>query len=412
MLEFYFSYRGVLKRLRSGPLGAEMDRIAADLSSQGYKRASAKLYLSRIARFSHYATARCGSEPINATILDRYLRTLGAGSPRIAAVTALQHARRVAPDRFVKAVASVDDDPNAALLCSFSEYLSKVRGLEPKSRDGALLGARRFLQWFGIRHPGQDLGTLTAQHVLAAVEHQLSLSAASGTRTAATSYIRTLLHFLHWAGHHHRDLSPVVPRTPHWRLAHLPPRLAWSEVRGAIDAIARATPIDVRDRAILLLLATTGIRNGELRALQLQDVDWRAGEVFIRHTKGKRDRVAPLLEEAGAALADYILRARPKVDSASLFLTFTAPVGPIKFAAPVSRIVRKRLRCSGIELGRVGGAHLLRHSLATELVEQRRPINEIADLLGHRSINTTALYVKVATSQLADVALPFPGGTA
>jgi site-specific recombinase XerD len=78
----------------------------------------------------------------------------------------------------------------------------------------------------------------------------------------------------------------------------------------------------------------------------------------------------------------------------------------------VSRIVRKRLRCSGIELGRVGGAHLLRHSLATELVEQRRPINEIADLLGHRSINTTALYVKVATSQLADVALPFPGGTA
>ena len=72
----------------------------------------------------------------------------------------------------------------------------------------------------------------------------------------------------------------------------------------------------------------------------------------------------------------------------------------------------KRLRCSGIELGRVAGAHLLRHSLATELVGRRRPINEIADLLGHRSINTTALYVKVATSQLADVALPFPGGAA
>jgi integrase/recombinase XerD len=122
--------------------------------------------------------------------------------------------------------------------------------------------------------------------------------------------------------------------------------------------------------------------------------------------------VAPLLEETGAALADYILRARPKADSAYLFLSFYAPVGPLKQAAAVSRIVRKRLRCSGIELGRVAGAHLLRHSLATELVEQRRPINEIADLLGHRSINTTALYVKVATSQLADVALPFPGGAA
>lgn len=412
MLEFYFTYRGVLKRLRSGALGAEMDRIAGDLFSQGYNTSSAKLYLSRIARFSHFAATRCGSQPISVTIVDRYLRAFNTGSPRIAAVTALQHAQRVAPDRFATVVSSVVDDPDTTLLSSFSEYLSKVRGLEPKSRNGALLGARRFLQWFRIRHPGQDLGTLTAQHVLAAVEHRLSLSAASGTRTAATSHIRTFLRYLHWAGHHHRDLSPVVPRTPHWRLAHLPPRLSWTEVRRAIDSIGTATPIDVRDRAILLLLATTGIRNGELRALQLQDIDWRAGEVFIRRTKGKRDRLAPLIEETGAALADYILRARPKVDSAYLFLTFTAPIGPLKYASPVSRIVRKRLRCSGIELGRVGGAHLLRHSLATELVEQRRPINEIADLLGHRSINTTALYVKVATSQLADVALPFPGGAA
>jgi integrase/recombinase XerD len=412
MLEFYFSYRGVLKRLRSGALGAEMDRIADDLHTQGYKPASARLYLSRIARFSHFADKRRGSGPISATIVDRYLRTLGADSPRIAAVTALQHARRVAPARFAPVVATVVDDPDAALLASFSEYLSKVRGLEPKSREGSLLGARRFLQWFRIRHPDLDLGTLTAHHVIAAVEHQLSLSAASSTRTAATSHIRTFLRFLHWSDHHPRDLAPIVPRTPHWRLAHLPPRLSWTEVRRAIDAIDRATPIDVRDRAVLLLLATTGIRNGELRALQLQDIDWRAGEVFIRHTKGKRDRVAPLLKETGAALADYILRARPKVDNTHLFLTFTAPVGSIKYAASVSRIVRKRLQCSGIELGRVAGAHLLRHSLATKLVEQRRPINEIADLLGHRSINTTALYVKVATSQLADVALPFPGGAA
>lgn len=412
MLEFYFSYRGVLQRLRSGALGTEMDRIAADLHSQGYKPASAKIYLSRLARFSHYAGKRCGSEPISAIIIGRYLRTLGAGSPRIAALTALQHARRVAPERFVMAVASIVDDPDAVLLASFSEYLSKVLGHEPKSRDGSLLGARRFLQWFRVRHPGQDLGTLTAQQVIAAVEHQLSLTAASSTRTAATSHVRTFLRFLHWSDRHPRDLAPIVPRTPHWRLSHLPPRLSWTEVRRAIEAIGRATPIDVRDRAILLLLATTGIRNGELRALRLQDIDWRAGEVFIRHTKGKRDRVAPLLEETGAALADYILRARPKVDSAYLFLTFTAPVGPIKYAAPVSRIVRKRLQCSRIELGRVAGAHLLRHSLATELVEQRRPINEIADLLGHRSINTTSIYVKVATSQLADVALPFPGGAA
>jgi integrase/recombinase XerD len=272
-------------------------------------------------------------------------------------------------------------------------------------------GARRFLVWVRHHNPGQYL-KVTAEQVLAAVEHQLSLSATSATRTAAVSHVRSFLRFLHWAGHHDHDLARVVPRTPHWRLAHLPPRLSWDDVRRAIDAIGMATPIDLRDRAVLLLLATTGIRNGELHALQLRDIDWRTGEIFVRRIKGKRDRVTPLLDETGAAFADYILRARPKADSPYVFLSFTPPVGPFKFAASISRIVRRRLQCGGIELPRVAGAHLLRHSLATRLVGRQRPINEVADLLGHRSINTTALYVKVAASQLAEVALPFPGGAA
>ncbi|MER8480907.1 site-specific integrase [Mesorhizobium sp. M1163] len=412
MLDFYFSYRGVLKRLRSGALGGEMDRIAKHFFTLGYKRASAKIYLSRIARFSQFAGPRSGPMPIHQDVIDSYLCTFTTDTPRIGAGSALGHARRVAPERFIVSVPSVADDPVAPLLASFSDYLRKVRGLEPKTREGVLLGGRRFLDWFRHHHPGQDLEALTAEHVLAAIEYRLSLSATSGTRTAAISHIRTFLRFLCWAGHHEQDLARVVPGTPHWRLAHLPPRLAWDDVRRAIDAIGATTPVDIRDRAVLLLLATTGIRNGELRAIRLQDIDWRTGEVFVRRTKGKRDRVAPLLEETGAALADYILRARPKVDSPYLFLSFTPPVGPFKCASPVSRIVRKRLRHGGVELGRVAGAHLLRHSLATQLVRQRRPINEVADLLGHRSINTTALYVKVAASQLAEVALPFPGGVA
>ncbi|RVI13162.1 integrase [Sinorhizobium meliloti] len=412
MLEFYFSYGGVLKRLRSGALGGEMDRLAEHFFRLGYKRASAKIYLSRIARFSRFAGTRCGPMPIHQDVVDSYLRTFPADTPRIGAVSALGHARRVAPERFIIAVPSEEDDPDAPLLASFSDYLHRVRGLEPNTREGVLLGGRRFLDWFRHDHPDQDLEALTAEQVLAAVEHRLSLSATSGSRTAATSHIRTFLRFLYWAGRHHQDLARIVPRTPSWRLAHLPPRLAWDDVRHAIDAIGATTPVDIRDRAVLLLLATTGIRNGELRAIRLRDIDWHTGEVFVRRTKGKRDRMVPLLEETGAALADYILRARPKVDSPYLFLSFTPPMGPFKCAAPVSRIVRKRLRHGGVELGRVAGAHLLRHSLATQLVGQRRPINEVADLLGHRSINTTALYVKVAASQLAEVALPFPGGVA
>jgi site-specific recombinase XerD len=173
----------------------------------------------------------------------------------------------------------------------------------------------------------------------------------------------------------------------------LPRQLGWEDIRKAIDAIDPATPTGSRDRAILLLLATTGIRNKELRSLVLEDIRWRDAQVRIRRTKARRDRSVPLTQEAGKALADYVLRARPDCRSRRVFLVHLPPVRPIDGSTNISRI----------------GAHLIRHSLATHLVNRRRPINEIADLLGHRSIDTTAIYVKVAVSQLAEVALPFPG---
>ncbi|MER9671070.1 hypothetical protein [Mesorhizobium sp. M0203] len=132
----------------------------------------------------------------------------------------------------------------APLLASFSNYLRRVRGLEPKTREGVLLGGRRFLDGSAITIPAKT--SRRAEHVLAAIEHRLSLSATSATRTASISHIRTFLRFLCWAGHDEQDLARVFPRTPHWRLAHLPPRLAWDDVRRAIDAIvnrrAKLTP--------------------------------------------------------------------------------------------------------------------------------------------------------------------------
>jgi site-specific recombinase XerD len=215
---------------------------------------------------------------------------------------------------------------------------------------------------------------------------------------------------LRWRDLNNQDLARFVPRTPCWRLAHLPPRLAWEDVRRVIDTIDVKTPAGVRDRALLLLLATTGLRNKELRSLELQDIHWRAAKVLVRRTKAKRDRVVPLLQEAGAALAEYVLHTRPKVAYQQVFLSCVPPVRAFRSSSSISRIVRSRLERNGIRLSGAAGAHLLRHSLATQLVSQQRPINEVADLLGHRSIDTTAIYVKVALPQLADVALPFPGG--
>ena len=408
MLELYFKYPEVLRRLRGGALGGEMDRIAAHFSEVGYKRASAKVYISRLGRFSDFAARNAPTATIDQALIDRFVHSLRTATPRIAARTAIEHARRVAPERFSIPCRAISDPPGP-LLAAYLDHLREVRGLEPKTCEGLLVGARRLLAWYYDHVPDQPLAAMTGEHVLALVQHLLSLSTNDYTRTSITSCARTFLRFLRWSDLNSQDLARFVPRTPCWRQAHLPPRLAWEDVRRVIDAIDVTTPSGVRDRALLLLLATTGLRNKELRSLELQDIRWRAAEVLVRHTKGKRDRVVPLLQEAGMALAEYVLRARPRIDSRRVFLSYVPPMGPFRSSGAISRIVRSRLERGGIELPRVAGAHLVRHSLATQLVRQRRPINEVADLLGHRSIDTTAIYVKVALPQLADVALPFPG---
>jgi site-specific recombinase XerD len=408
MLEHYFKYPRVLRRLRNGALGEEIDRLAAHLLELGYKHASAKIYISRLGRFSDYLARNAGASTIDRDMVDRFLCSLPTAASRIAARTAIEHARRIAPHRF-STQRHAPPDPDGPLLAAYLDHLRHVRGLELKTCEGLLLVARRILAWYHHYAPIQSLAAMTGEDVLALVQHLLSLSANHYTRSSTTTYVRTFLRFLRWSGLSSQDLARFVPRTPCWRLAHLPSRLAWEDVRRGIDAIDVTTPSGVRDRALLLLLATTGLRNKELRSLELQDIRWRSAEVFVRRTKAKRDRVVPLLQEAGAALAEYVLHARPRIDSQRVFLSYVPPIGPFTTSGAISRIVRSRLERGGIELPRVAGAHLVRHSLATQLVSQRRPINEVADLLGHRSIDTTAIYVKVAVPQLADVALPFPG---
>lgn len=407
MLEYYFKYPRVLSRLRDGKLGDELDRIAAYLFKNNYKRASAKVYLSRLARLSAFLSQADHVRPITAAAIICFLGEYETISSRIAASTAIALARRVVPECFERLLPG--PDPHGALLTAYTDYLFHVRGLEEKTREGLLLAARRILAWWD-GHNGGPLSAMRGTDVLALVEHLMTFSASERTRAAMGSLMRRFLKFLCWANLNDHDLARFVPRAPCYRLANLPPRLAWQDVGRAIDAIDTTTATGVRNRAIVLLFATTGIRNKELRSLVLEDIRWRDAHVQIRRTKGRRDRVVPLMQEAGKALADYVLHARPGCDSRRVFLQHLPPVRPIDESTVISYIVRSALVRAGIVLEGPSGAHLIRHSLATQLVSQRQPINEAADLLGHRSIDTTAIYVKVALPQLADVALPFPGG--
>jgi integrase/recombinase XerD len=415
MLNVYFKYPGVLRRMRLGPLGGEIDRVANDLKRTGYTYLSAKRYLSLIASFSRYAlqSGCVRADAIDDALVQRFLRRRSLShNTAIVARSALGHVLRdVMQQTRAVYVSGVSGQRDTMLLAEFDTYLRDLRGLEAKSREELIRAARRMIDWYRRGKPRQPLARLSAQDVLAYSAYATRHCTSHRTRSSRMSHLRNFLRYLHWCAISRENLSRYVPRVPIWPMADIPDSLAWENVRRLIDSIDISDPVGKRDRALLLMVATTGMRNGEIRRLELSDIRWREGEVRLRRTKSRRDRVVPLLKEAGLALSDYILNGRPQTAERRIFLCHRPPVRPLRLSVTVSAIVRRRLARLGISPLRAG-THLLRHSLATQMMQQERPIKQIADLLGHQHIDTTAVYVKVALPQLALVALPFPGGAA
>lgn len=168
-------------------------------------------------------------------------------------------------------------------------------------------------------------------------------------------------------------------------------------------------PVEYRDRAILSLVAGLGLRAGEVAALDLDDLDWRVGQLRLRAGKCRRERVLPLPQATGTALAEYLRHGRPPHQDRRVFLTLTNPARTFQ-AATVTATVRRNLVRAGIPLGRLTGAHMLRHTAASRMINRGASFKDVADVLGHRSLQTTGIYAKLDLDALAGVALPWIGG--
>lgn len=220
-------------------------------------------------------------------------------------------------------------------------------------------------------------------------------------------HIRSFLRFLASVGHVPIGFERLLPRAMLRPARPLPPHLQRRDVDRLLKTCKGSTPVDVRDRAILLLLHRLGLRAGEAVRLTLDDIDWRAGTIALRETKTNVPRLLPLPHDVGNALARYIRETRPRSSNRQLFLTIMAPARPFNSGSALGGVVRARLRTARIKHPR-GAAHLLRHSFATELARDGAGLKEIADLLGHDKLRTTSGYARLMTEQLAQVALPWP----
>jgi integrase len=157
------------------------------------------------------------------------------------------------------------------------------------------------------------------------------------------------------------------------------------------------------------MMARLGMRAGEVRQLNLNDIDWIEGEIHVRAGKSRRERILPLLEEVGKALGVYLREERPESAERSVFLTLCPPYRPLAYSATISKISRRIFEEAGVQGPRLG-AHRLRHTVATHMVRRGSSFKEAADVLGHTSLKSTAIYAKLDERSLQKVALPWPGG--
>lgn len=413
MLDFYFDSVVRRQQLRQGPLAEQLDKMAAEFQQYSYSRHTARRILSIIGQFNRYMrllglALEDIDEKTTAQFLDSELNAAD-GFCKDGSSAMCHLFRRLRSSGVIPPLPLPAPHPFAATLDGYDCYLRDVRGLVPTTRQRSIAEARLFIDWLIERYDKEALTCLAGTDVLEFATDKLSRYINRSSRAHVGSNIRGFLRYLHASGTIGTDLTQTVPRVSTPRLASLPRSLPWEQVRALINNVDTSHPDGLRDKAILLLLATLGLRSGELRALEFEHIYWRAGEIRLPHTKPRRERVLPLLQEVGAALADYVLHGRPTVAVPQVFLRHGPRPGPMNNANTVIWIVRRHLQRAGIQHPG-GGAHMLRHSLATRLVNKGVPIKSVADVLGHVSIDTTAIYTKVDTTTLAAVALPFPGG--
>jgi site-specific recombinase XerD len=233
-----------------------------------------------------------------------------------------------------------------------------------------------------------------------------------GTRRAQlmTTAFRSFFRFLFQKGELQVNLAASVPTVANWRLSTVPKYLTPKEVERLLQACNRRTAVSRRDYAILLLLARLGLRAGEVVALQLEDINWRAGEILVRGKGLLHDRM-PLPPDVGRALTSYLRQDRPRCLTRRVFVCRKAPLRGFAGPSTLTTIVRRALDRANLH-PEFKGAHLLRHSLATSMLRSGATMGEIGEVLRHRARNTTEIYAKVDFDGLRSLAHPWPMGGA
>ena len=414
MIEQCFTRTSVMTRLRLGPLGSHLDALAATLCQHGYAPDSIRRTLRACAQFGQWLSQQGAAlADVDDALLERYIHTLPPPPvgrwPKAAA--GLPHLLRLWRQQGLLPPWRTPPSSTEATvwLGRYAQYLEEVCGVAPSTRTAYLRIVARFLTTrFGT---GDVQWHTVSAYVLTAFVQQEAATKHGGGRKLPSSAVRSLLRFLVFRGELAPGLEAAVPTPREWTHAPLPARLTVEEVERVLATWTGESPKALRNQAILLLLARLGVRAHEVAALCCEDIHWYEGRVRIRPGKTHHERCLPLTQEVGGAVAAYLQHGRPPTTSRHLFLHGRAPFRPLADPTAISRMAARALVRAGITSPARLGAHIFRHTAASQMVNQGVSFKNVADVLGHRSLQTTGIYAKLDVAALGAVALPWMGET-
>jgi site-specific recombinase XerD len=395
-------------RRQAGVLAPQVEGYRAWLVQRGYTTLTIRNMLKDLGQLGLWLSRQgLDAADLNEEQLTRHLSDLQtAGRRRVAGPRGL-----VPLLTFLREVGAVPAPPVAlspveALLLQYKSWMESERGLSASTILRYENTARRFLveqaMAGGVFAPdaltGADLNVFLLRECV---------RVSAGSAKGRVAELRSLMRFLHLRGVLPMKLGGAVPPVGGWRFASVPATVAPGAVQLLLERTPRHGPVGIRDFAILMLVARLGLRSIEVARLQVDDVDWRCGEIVVRG-KGRREDRLPLPVDVGEALVAYLSQARPPARSSHVFLTCKAPRGPIR-ADLVGDVVERA--CLRAGLPRVG-PHRLRHALAADMLRRGAGLTAIGQVLRHQDLATTALYAKVDFVALRQVAQPWPQAAA
>jgi site-specific recombinase XerD len=407
MLETYFPAAKMLGHLRSGPSGPYLDGFAAALERQGYSPATAVRYLRAAAHVGHVmAEQGASSGDIDLAAFSEHLRTcrcprsVGGRRNHHTVFGARLFRRHLVELGVCRAAAPAMEPDEPQLVARFKAWLRKHRGASDPTIKLYARDAARMMTLLGADPTGWGSADVRSYFM------ERASSSGSGTVEKLTTSLRAFLRYLAVEGRCQAGLDNAVPAYAHWRLADMPRYLTAEQVNRLIGACDGEAFARRRDRAIVLLLARLGLRAGDVAQLRLVDIEWQTGSLRVSG-KSRYEVRLPLPQDVGDAIAAYV-ECRPSAgQSDRVFLRTIAPCRPFRNGDGISSVVKRLMKRAGI-VTPVKGAHVLRHTAATEMLRHGVPLEKIGLVLRHRGIDTTAYYAKADVVLLKQIAQPWP----